>query len=65
MVNMNIVSLGSIETLKMKAKRFPHSLDSIRGRDNLVLRAIFIGLSITCLVLSIPIRITYKSIINR
>ena len=62
---MNIVCLDSVEILKMKAKRFPHSLDSIRVRDNLVLRSIFIGLSITCLVLSIPIRITYKSIINR
>lgn len=65
MVDVNIVCLDSVEILKMKAKRFPHSLDSIRVRDILSLRAIFIGLSITCLVLSIPIRITYKSIINR
>lgn len=65
MVDVNIVCLGSIETLKMKAKRFPHSLNSIRVRDNLVLRAIFIGLSITCLALSILIRITYKSSINK
>lgn len=33
MVVVNIVCLGSIETLKLKAKRFPHSLDSIRVRD--------------------------------
>ena len=65
MVDVNIVCLGRIETLKMKAKRFPHSLHSIRVRDILSLRSIFIGLSITCLVLSIPIRITYKSSINR
>lgn len=65
MVDVNIVSLGSIETLKMKAKKVSYSLHSIRVRDILSLRSIFIGLSITCLVLSIPIRITYKSIINR
>ena len=65
MVDVNIVSLGSIENLKLKAKMVSYSLHSIRVRDNLVLRAIFIGLSITCLVLSIFIRITYKSIINR
>jgi len=65
MVNMNIVSLGSIETLKLKAKKVSCSLHSIRVRDILSLRSIFIGLSITCLVLSIPIRITYKISINK
>lgn len=65
MVDVNIVSLGSIETLKLKAKIVSYSLHSIRVRDILSLRSIFIGLSITCLVLSIPIRITYKSSINK
>jgi len=65
MIDVNIVCLGSIETLKLKAKMVSYSLHSIRVRGILSLCSIFIGLSITCLVLSIPIRITYKSSINK